>query len=131
MLVWGIQKHGLFSFADADDGDLAYRYRLVCGAYADLKFDTARIPAELQAIVPIAAKYGHGNPLLLDDCISKLSPDHARELVSQIDAHRQSIEAWVGRFPPTFIAKEVSAFRELLLLRSRLKPASSTSDTSG
>jgi hypothetical protein len=71
-LWYGLSKYARFDLRDASDGDLADRYRLVCGARGEVRIDPARIPVALQSLIPLAAKYGQGNRVLLEDCAAKM-----------------------------------------------------------
>ena len=114
-----------------DGCDLAHRYRLVRGAYPDVVIDETRLPADLRALVPLAKRYGHGNPVLLADCVAKMKPSERAEIVANIDAHRSAIEKWIAQNPRIQFADEVSAFQQLLELRSILRPATTSSDSAG
>jgi hypothetical protein len=124
MLVYGLNRYARFDLREASDGDIANRYRVVCGAYGDLRLDSSRVPVALHNLLPLAAKYGHGNRILLEDCAVKLSPQDAKLIASQIAEKAPQIEAWVSEYRPDFNANEVIAFRELLKLKALLRPIS-------
>jgi hypothetical protein len=121
-LWYGIAKYARFDMTDANDYELSERYRLVCGAYPDLQFDTSRVPAELHPLLPIAARYGHGVRVMLEDCVAKLSRKDAASIAAQINLHAAAIEAWVSKHPNSFNVTEVTAFRSLLMMRSMMRP---------
>jgi hypothetical protein len=121
MLIFGMNEHARFDLREASDGDLADRYRLVCGAYRDLQIDAVRIPAELQSLIPLATKYGHGERIMLEDCAMKMDKSQANRIVSEISEKRAHIEQWLSTFPQNFYAEEVVAFRELLKLHGLLR----------
>jgi hypothetical protein len=122
MFVYGFNKYARFDMSDASDGDIANRYRVVCGAYGDLRLGLSRIPVELHDLVPLAATYGHGNRILLEDCAVKLNSEEATLIAARIAEKTQQIEAWVSKYPQDFNAHEVIAFRELLKLKVLLRP---------
>jgi hypothetical protein len=121
-LWFGLSRYAQFDLTDAPDYDVADRYRLICGAYADVRIDPSRIPEELKSLIPLAAKYGHGNRVLLEDCVSKLPRDEAERIATEIAENASAIEKWVDRYPVSFNAEEVIAFRTLLEMRSLLRP---------
>jgi hypothetical protein len=123
-LLYGLNKYARFDMSEASDGDVANRYRLMCGAYGEVRLDASRIPVELHDLLPLAAKYGHGDRILLDDCVVKLSPSEAKHIAIRIAEKTTQIEAWVSKYPRDFSANEVIAFRELLKLRAMLQPIS-------
>lgn len=131
MLAYGMQKYGVFALDAVDDDDLAQRYRLVCGAYADVEIDASHVPAELHALLPLARKYGHVNRLLLDDCARRMDPKEAAQAVWEIDRHRAAIDRWLERSAAVAHVTEVSAFASLLYLRRALRPVVTTSDSAG
>jgi hypothetical protein len=126
MLAFGLNKYGQFDVSVATENDIAERYRLVCGAYAVLILDKSKIPEELWALVPLAAKYGHGNSILTRDCISKMSATESGNLVGLVDTHRLAIDRWLLRFPEQFPAAETLAFRELISIRKQLRPGTAS-----
>ena len=122
-LVYGMSKYARFSFDGASDDDVAQRYRLVCGAYPDVSIDQTKVPAELRLLLPFAKKYGHGNRILLEDCVAKMTPSEVVKTIMIIDAHRDDIERWIAKNTRLETASEVSSFRQLLDLRQMLRPA--------
>ncbi|MGL5005518.1 MAG: hypothetical protein ACRDAM_21545, partial [Casimicrobium sp.] len=123
MLVFAFNKYARFDMSEASDGDVAERYRVICGAYGDVRLDSARIPVELHDLLPLAAKYGHGDRILLEDCVVKLDSTEAKRIAAQIAEKTTQIEAWLSKYPPDFNANEVIAFRELLKLKTMLRPS--------
>jgi hypothetical protein len=121
-LWYGLAKYARFDMSDADDYELTNRYRVLCGAYPDLQFDVSRVPVELHSLLPIAARYGHGIRVMLEDCVAKLNRKDAASIATQIDQNAAAIQTWLDKHPTSFDANEVSAFRSLLVLRSLLKP---------
>lgn len=131
LLAWGLKRYGLFSLDEVDDADLAHRYRLVCGAWPDLEIDAAHVPRELQLLLPYARKYGHGNPLIVEDCARRMDAREAAQLVWEIDRNRAAIDRWIERSRPIAHTNEVAAFVALLALRRVLRPITVSSEATG
>jgi hypothetical protein len=130
-LVYGMYRYARFDMTASSEGDLIDRYRLVCGAYGDIRLDESRIPVELAPLVPYAKRYGHPNAIIRRDCASKMSTPDAKAFALLFDAKKPQIEAWLHRFPTNFLADEVDAFRQLILFRYEIAPASTSSDRAG
>jgi hypothetical protein len=128
LLGYGMNRYAQFDMAHADEGDIAQRYRLVCGAYGEVRIDPNRVPVDLAPLIDYAKQFGHANSIIRKDCASKLSLDEAQKFVVAFDAKKPQIEARLAQFPIDFPADEVRASRELLLFRYEIAPAATQND---
>ncbi len=129
MSLWyGMSRYAKFDLTDASDVDLAERYRFVCGGHGEAQIDQRRVPTELHSLIPLANKYGRSGRIALEDCAEKMSGSESRQIAAEINAKLPEIQGWIEKFPRTFIADEVEAFRALLELRGLLQPIRVDSD---
>jgi hypothetical protein len=128
LLIYGMNRYARFDVSDAEDADIAERYRFVCGAYGDVRIDQSRIPADLTSLIPYAEQFGHSNAIIRKDCAAKMSVADARKFSSIFDLKKDAVEMWLRQFPADFPADEVRAFRQLLLFHYEIAPAATASD---
>ena len=128
LLMYGMHRYARFDMTSVSDDELADRYRLVCGAYADMPLDESRIPSEFAGLVPYAKKYGYPNDIIRKDCAEKMSIEDAKRFAKQFDLHKDAIDQWLRQFPGNFPADEIRAFRALKLFRYEISPVSTTNE---
>jgi hypothetical protein len=123
-----MNRYARFDLSEANDDDIAERYRLVCGAHGNVRIDVNRIPPELASLIPYAKQFGHANAIIRKDCAAKMSVVDAQKFATAFDSKKARIESWLRQFPADFPADEVLAFRQLLLFRYEITPGATTND---
>jgi hypothetical protein len=82
-------------FEVASGKELIDRYGLTAANRQTIRLDATRVPEQFRIWIPLAERWGIGDDLIREDCVSTAAPSELRELLEFGDAYDEVLDEWL------------------------------------
>ena len=78
--------------------EMKAKYNLTVERYKPPRLDPEKVPEQLRALLPLAAKWGIGDDIIRDDLEQKASEDEKQELKNSLSGRTAEVTQWLDSF---------------------------------